>query len=166
MQNTICPVRIAPIRIEFVREGARELYLPDNGPVSGLSPATAMSVGFDLRACVDEGGAVIPAGERLLIPAGIAVQPVAEGVAGFVYSRSGLGAREGLTVAQGVGIIDPDYTGEIMVYLLNTSREARTIARGERMAQLVFQPWLRPQWQEGGLAATARGTGGFGHTGR
>ena len=86
-------------------------------------------------------------------------------MAGFLYSRSGLGARDGLTVAQGVGVIDPDYTGEILVMLLNTSAEERRIRRGERVAQLVFQPFVMPAWQEGSLSATERGEGGFGHTG-
>ena len=72
-----------------------------------------------------------------------------------------------LSVAQGVGVIDPDYTGEILVMLLNTSGEERILKRGERMAQLVFQPFVRPVWQEVEiLSATERGAGGFGHTGR
>ena len=95
------------------------------------------------------------------------MQPQQPGLAGFVYSRSGLGARDGLTVAQGVGVIDPDYTGEILVMLLNTSGDERRLKRGERMAQLIFQPYVRPVWREvPELAATRRGAGGFGHTGR
>jgi dUTP pyrophosphatase len=88
------------------------------------------------------------------------------GLAGFVFSRSGLGAREGLTVAQGVGLIDPDYRGEIMVYLLNTASEERRLRRGERMAQLVLLPFARAQWTlVPALGDTDRGAGGFGHTG-
>ena len=95
------------------------------------------------------------------------MQPRAAGIAGFVYSRSGLGARDGITVAQGVGIIDPDYTGEILVFLLNTSGQERRIQNGERVAQLIFQPFVRPRWREvTELSATERGSGGFGHTGR
>ena len=63
------------------------------------------------------------------------------------------------------GGIDPDYTGEILIVLRNTSREARRIRRGDRIAQLVFQPVLMPLWREGDLDATDRGAGGFGHTG-
>ena len=122
MSNFSVPT--CPVRLAFVREGARSLY------AGQLEPATAFS-------------------------------------AGILYSRSGLGAREGLTVAQGVGVIDPDYTGEILVMLLNTSGEERILKRGERMAQLVFQPFVRPVWQEvESLSATERGAGGFGHTGR
>ena len=89
----------------------------------------------------------------------------AEAPVHVAFVRSG--ARDGLTVAQGVGVIDPDYTGEILVMLLNTSGEERRLKRGERMAQLIFQPYVRPVWQEvPELAATRRGAGGFGHTGR
>ena len=91
----------------------------------------------------------------------------AEGIAGFVYSRSGLGAMQGLTVAQGIGVIDPDYRGEITVVLLNTSNEERRLRRGDRIAQLVFQPALQVELEEcETLGATGRGSGGFGHTGK
>ncbi len=154
-------VPACPVRLAFVREGVRSLY------AGRLEPATAFSAGIDLRACLDEDCVRIPAGGRFCVPAGISVQPCEAGFAGFLYSRSGLGAREGLTVAQGVGVIDPDYTGEILVMLLNTSGEERVLRRGERMAQLVFQPFVRPVWQEvESLSATERGAGGFGHTGR
>ena len=96
-----------------------------------------------------------------------AVEPLTPGIAGFVYSRSGLGAMQGLTVAQGVGVIDPDYRGEITVVLLNTSGEERRLRRGDRIAQLVFQPALQVELEEcETLGATGRGSGGFGHTGK
>jgi dUTP pyrophosphatase len=153
----------ASVRIAFVRDGARELYASEGF----LNPATALSVGMDLRACLDVPSVSIEAGGRLGVPTGIAVQPLDGDIAGFVYSRSGLGARIGVTVAQGVGVIDPDYTGELSVILLNTSGQAQRIAKGDRIAQLVFQPVIRPRWEEvAQLAATERGAGGFGHTGR
>ena len=156
---------MAPVDIAFVRAGARELYA--QGQDDFLAPATSQSAGMDLRACLDGPEAVIPAGGRLKVSTGISVQPRAAGIAGFVYSRSGLGARDGITVAQGVGIIDPDYTGEILVFLLNTSGQERRIQNGERVAQLIFQPFVRPRWREvTELSATERGSGGFGHTGR
>ncbi len=94
------------------------------------------------------------------------MEPLCSGVAGFVYSRSGLGAVQGLTVAQGVGVIDPDYRGEITVILLNTSTEERRLRRGERIAQLVFQPAFQVEMETSDtLSATERGAGGFGHTG-
>ena len=156
---------MAPVDIAFVRAGARELYA--QGQDDFLAPATSHSAGMDLRACLEGPEAVIPAGGRLKVCTGISVQPRAAGIAGFVYSRSGLGARDGITVAQGVGIIDPDYTGEILVFLLNTSGHERRIQNGERVAQLIFQPYVRPRWREvSELSATERGSGGFGHTGR
>ena len=156
---------MTPVDIAFVRAGARELYA--QGQDDFLAPATSQSAGMDLRACLDTPEAVIPAGGRLKVSTGISVQPRAAGIAGFVYSRSGLGARDGITVAQGVGIIDPDYTGEILVFLLNTSGQERRIQNGERVAQLIFQPFVRPRWREvTELSATERGSGGFGHTGR
>ncbi len=131
-----------------------------------LEPATAHSAGVDLRACLSEEWLDIPPGGRAAIPAGLAVEPDTDQVAGFVFSRSGLGARDGLTVAQGVGVIDPDYRGEIVVWLLNTSTETRRVTRGERVAQLVFLPVARPVFQfVDELADSARGGGGFGHTG-
>lgn len=148
-----------PARISFVTPEAGALY---GGPPE---PATPLSAGVDLRACLPEEEARIPAGGRLAVPAGIRVQPLASGVAGFVFSRSGLGARDGLVVAQGVGVIDPDYTGEIVVWLLNTSGEERVVRRGDRVAQLVFLPFLRPAWREEEPERTDRGAGGFGHSG-
>jgi dUTP pyrophosphatase len=109
----------------------------------------------------------IPSGERRSVPAGLAVEPLEEGIAAFVYSRSGLGAVKGVTVAQGVGVIDPDYRGEICVFLLNTGRAAYTVRKGERIAQMIFQPFIRPVLLPvGHLDGTERGSGGFGHTGK
>jgi dUTP pyrophosphatase len=152
-----------PLRIRYLRPSARALYEAEGG----LAYATPHSAGLDLRACFDDAECVIPAGSRASVPSGIAVEPPAPGVAGFVYSRSGLGAVQGLTVAQGVGVIDPDYRGEILVILLNTSGEERRLRRGERMAQLVFQPIIRAELEVAErLGETKRGAGGFGHTGR
>lgn len=149
------------VNVIFFRNAA-EIYGQD-----GLSPATQGAAGTDLRACMADMNAIsIPPGERRSIPSGIAIEPLSPGVAGFVYSRSGLGAVRGLTVAQGVGLIDPDYRGEILVFLLNTGSEAYTVSQGERIAQLVFQPFVRPLFRRAdALGDTGRGAGGFGHTG-
>ena len=151
----------ATINVLFFRNAA-SLYAEQC-----LTPSTPASAGVDLRACLMEGDSLlIPAGERRPVPVGIAVEPTLPGIAGFVYSRSGLGAVKGLTVAQGVGIIDPDYRGEITVFLLNTGKEDYTVQNGERIAQLVFQPYARPLFTPvAALGTTDRGTGGFGHTG-
>ena len=151
------------VRIRYLRD-AKAVYASEGS--EGLRYATPGSVGLDLRACCEEEETLIPAGGRLALPTGIAVEPLTPGVAGFVYSRSGLGAVRGLTVAQGVGVIDPDYRGEITVILLNTSAETQRLRRGERIAQLVFQPAFQVGLETSEtLSATQRGEGGFGHTG-
>lgn len=146
-----------PVRVCFLSP----LYGPQ-----GLTPATAGACGVDLRACMVEEAVVLPPGARHPFPTGVAVEPLMPGVAGFVYSRSGLGARDGLVVAQGVGVIDPDYRGEITVVLLNLAAEPRTVTQGMRIAQLVFQPVLQAHFLPAeALTPTGRGSGGFGHTG-
>ena len=144
----------------------RVKYLCDIWRDTPPAYATEASAGIDLRACFAEGGVVVEPGARVKVPAGLAIEIDTPGVAGFVFSRSGLGAKHGLTVAQGVGVIDPDYRGEIIVWLLNTSDEPRRIERGERVAQLLFLPYhhvnILPVDE---LSDTARGAGGFGHTG-
>ena len=146
------------LRIKFLRESSRA-----NPP----TVATPGSAGMDLRADIDAETLTIAPGARAAIPTGIAIEIETPGLAGFVYSRSGLGAKHGLTVAQGVGVIDPDYRGEIIVWLLNTSTEPLTINRHDRIAQLVLAPFVRPIITPvDDLDATARGAGGFGHTGR
>lgn len=152
------------VRMVFMRPEARALYASEDGGLPG--PATPLSAGLDLCACFSDPEITLMPGARVTVPVGIAIQPVTPGWAGFIYSRSGLGARRGLCVAQGVGVIDPDYTGEILVVLLNTSPQAQALSRGERVAQLVFQPYAPPRWEEvNELSATKRGAGGFGHTG-
>ena len=161
--NTIAQGMKCSVAIQYLSPLARELY----EAAGGLSYATASAAGLDLRACFADEFVSLAPGARLGLPSGLAVAPLVPGVAGFVYSRSGLGALQGLTVAQGVGLIDPDYRGEIIVFLLNTSGEERRLRRGERMAQLVFQPVMRADLQVvEQLDATERGSGAFGHTGR
>jgi dUTP pyrophosphatase len=150
---------------------AEELY-PGTGMGAGIGAgpraATSGAAGFDLCAAIPEAeqSCIIEPHARALIHTGIAIQVKTPGVAGFVYSRSGLGAVQGLTVAQGVGVIDPDFRGEILVYLLNTGKEAKSVRRGDRIAQLVFQPFFRPVFARADrLDASERGGGGFGHTG-
>ena len=128
--------------------------------------ATPGSAGMDLRACIDE-AVTIPAGERRMVPTGLAIAlPGAEWVA-LVYARSGLAIKHGLAPANCVGVIDSDYRGEIVVGLLNSSKEDYTIEPGERVAQLVIMPVTQARVsvvEE--LDETERGTGGFGSTGR
>ena len=133
----------------------------------GLNYATNGSIGLDLRADIDQDSILLPSKERVRIPTGIAFAPDKDsGLAGFVYSRSGLGAIQGVIVAQGVGVIDPDYRGEVFVVMLNTSDEDRQIKKGDRIAQLVFQPVCRVILNKvTALDSTDRGDKGFGHSG-
>ena len=122
------------------------------------------SAGADLYAATDV-SINIPAGETLFIGTGIAVE-IPEGYVGLVYARSGLACKSGLAPANKVGVIDSDYRGEIKVALYNHSKEARTIAAGERIAQLVVTPFLKCDYEEAEeLSDTSRGEGGFGSTG-
>ena len=123
------------------------------------------AAGADLYACLEE-PVTIGAGETLFIPTGIAME-VPKGCAGLVYARSSLGAKRGLAPANKVGVIDPDYRGEIKVVLLNHSKQPQTLAPGERVAQFVITPVLQPRYEEAEeLSDTDRGTGGFGSTGK
>ena len=142
-------------------------FLSETCPPEKFNYATPGSAGIDLRACMTEAEVSIPPGGRYRFPTGIAVECTMPGVAGFVYSRSGLGTKDGLVVSQGVGVIDPDYRGEILVSLLNTSDQTRVVTRGQRIAQLVFLPIIRPQVAvvDEFSATTERGLGGFGSTG-
>lgn len=128
---------------------------------------TAGSAGMDVRAAVPEGEPVTLApGARAMVPTGLTVA-IPEGYEIQVRPRSGLAAKHGLTCLNTPGTIDSDYRGEIKVILINLGAEAFTIQRGERIAQLVLAPVTRLAWsQVETLDETARGTGGFGSTGR
>lgn len=126
---------------------------------------SAGAVGADLYACLDEAVSIAP-GEVFWVPTGIALE-VPAGCAGLVFARSSMGAKRGLAPANKVGVIDPDYRGEIRVVLLNHSKEIQTIQPGERVAQFLITPVLTPAYEESEeLSDTSRGTGGFGSTGK
>lgn len=127
--------------------------------------ATQGSAGFDLFACLD-GAVVIPPGKRASIPTGIAVGMESDVVVGLVFARSGLAVKKGITLSNGVGVIDSDYRGEIIVGILNTSSEEFTVQNGDRIAQFVLMPVVVPNLCETEeLKTTDRGAGGFGSTG-
>jgi dUTP pyrophosphatase len=143
------------VRIMRLR-GARDLPLPTR--------ATAGSSGFDLPAAV-EGDLVIESGARALVPTGFAIALPA-GFEAQVRPRSGLALRHGIVLPNAPGTIDADYRGEIQVIIMNAGREPFTIRRGDRIAQLVIAPVVRAEWEEvEALDETARGAGGFGHSG-
>lgn len=130
-------------------------------PTYGSSEAA----GADLYACLDEAVTIQP-GEVFWVPTGIALE-VPKGCAGLVYARSSMGAKRGLAPANKVGVVDSDYRGEIKVVLLNHSKQPQTLEPGERVAQFVITPVLRPAYEEvTDLTDTDRGAGGFGSTGK
>ena len=128
--------------------------------------ATEGSAAVDLSAMIDEPYTLQP-GERHLFPTGVAIEPETSGVVAIVAARSGLGIKHGINLANGIGVIDSDYRGEICVGLLNTSNESYTIDKGERIAQLFFLPVCAVNFEVSEtLGDTERGAGGFGSTGR
>ena len=128
--------------------------------------ATAGAACMDLCACVDE-AVTLNAGERRLVTTGIAIALPSPEYVALVFARSGLGIKRGVCLSNGVGVIDSDYRGEISVGLGNLSQDSYTIQPGDRIAQLMVTPVVRPvlvQAEE--LDETDRGAGGFGSTGR
>lgn len=131
---------------------------------------TEMSAGIDLFACIGGPMELQPQAQAVLIPSGIAIQMNDANMVGFLLARSGLGHRKGLILGQSVGTIDADYTNQIFISAwLRTppGSEPLTINPGDRIAQLVFLPIVRPSFKvvEEFSVATARGDGGFGSTG-
>ena len=129
--------------------------------------ATPQSAGMDLRAAVPEDEPmVIEPGAVVIVPTGLQIAlPV--GYEAQVRPRSGLAARHAITVLNSPGTIDSDYRGECKVILINHGKEAFSITRGERIAQMVIAAHARVEWEERDtLDETERGAGGFGSTGR
>lgn len=123
---------------------------------------TPGAAGMDVRSCEE---AVIPPGERKLIHTGLRME-IPEGMECQVRPRSGLAAKHGVTVLNAPGTVDSDYRGELMVLLINHGSEDLRIARGDRIAQLVFARVERMETAESDdLSETTRGSGGFGHSG-
>lgn len=128
--------------------------------------ATPGSAGLDLRACIDVPLALQP-GQDQLISSGLAIHIADPNVAALVLPRSGLGARHGIVLGNLVGLIDPDYQGPLMVSCWNRSTTPYTIQPGDRIAQLILIPVLHARLQVvDSFAASERGSGGFGHSGR
>ncbi|WP_394065342.1 dUTP diphosphatase [Alcaligenes sp. WGS1538] len=131
------------------------------------SYATDGSAAMDLRACLEQ-AVTLPAGGRMLVKTGLAINMMDPGLVAIVASRSGLSLKHGVRVAQGIGVIDADYHGEIGVILANDSDADYVIQPGERIAQLMFQPVVQValQFVDQFSTETERGTGGFGSTGK
>ena len=125
---------------------------------------SAFAAGADLYAC-EESEITIAPSETRLIHTGIAME-IPEGLVGLIYARSGLASKKGLAPANKVGVIDSDYRGEIMVALHNHGTEPQAVASGERIAQIVFAPYMTAEFSVvDELSDTVRGVGGFGSTG-
>ncbi len=143
------------LRIKKLRENAT---LPTRG--------TKGSAGADLYACIEESVTINP-GDLKLIPTGVAIALPDNSAVAYLYARSGLGVKHGICLANGVGVVDSDYRGEIMVGLCNVSGEPYTIEPNERIAQMVISPVIIPELVEvEKLDETDRGEGGFGSTGK
>jgi len=148
-----------PIQIKAIdpRIG-NEFPLPDY--------ATPGSAGMDLRACVDE-TLVVDSNETRLIPTGFAMHMGDSGLAAVILPRSGLGHKHGIVLGNLVGLIDSDYQGQVFVSCWNRSGKPFTIEPGDRIAQLVFLPVVRANWElVDDFEQSKRGAGGFGHTGQ
>ena len=127
--------------------------------------STDGSAGVDLRACLDE-PLTLPPGGCELIHTGIAIHLEDPGLAAVVLPRSGLGHKHGIVLGNLVGLIDSDYQGELLISCWNRGSEPFRIEPGERIAQLVIVPVVRADFEVvESFAESARGAGGFGHTG-
>jgi dUTP pyrophosphatase len=147
-------IKTANIKLKKLRASAAV-------PVYG----TDFSAGADLVAAIDEPVRIKP-GETLAIGTGIALE-IPTGLTGLVFGRSGLASKRDLAPANKVGVIDSDYRGEITVMMHNHGCEEREILPGERIAQIIFMPYIKGIFEEtDSLAETVRGEGGFGSTGR
>jgi len=150
-------VQVIKLKILDPRLG-REFPLPEY--------ATPGSAGLDLRACLD-GPLVLEPGQTELVPTGLAVHIDDHGLAAVLLPRSGLGHKHGIVLGNLVGLIDSDYQGQVYVSAWNRGANAFTIQPGERIAQMVILPVVRARFEVvEDFAASARGAGGFGHSGR
>ena len=143
------------VKLKRMREGAA---LP--------AYATEGSAAVDLRAVIDAPVILAP-GERALIPTGIAIAPETSGVVAIVAARSGLSIKHGITLTNGIGVIDSDYRGPLGVGLRNTTNQPYDIRPCDRIAQMMIVPVVMPELElVEELDETDRGFGGFGSTGR
>lgn len=147
----------AEVAIRRVSPVAQRFALPEY--------QTGGAAGMDLVACIEQPVPLQP-GERALIPTGIAIALPTPHLVALVFARSGLAGKQGVHLANGVGVIDSDYRGEIKCALHNSGGEPFVVQPGTRIAQLVVTPVVAVRWREvNELPESGRGTGGFGSTG-
>lgn len=128
--------------------------------------ATEGSAGVDLRACIDAAITLEP-GTTTLIPTGMAIYIADPNIAATILPRSGLGHKHGIVLGNLVGLIDSDYQGPLMISMWNRGQAAFIIEPGDRIAQLVFLPVIRPEFEVvENFQTTVRGENGFGSSGR
>jgi dUTP pyrophosphatase len=128
--------------------------------------ATPGSAGVDMRACIDAPLTLSP-GQTHLIPTGVALHIDDPGIAAVLLPRSGLGHKHGIVLGNLVGLIDSDYQGQVYVSCWNRGKDSFTIQPGERVAQMVFVPVVRAEFETVvSFQESDRGDGGFGHSGR
>jgi dUTP pyrophosphatase len=139
-----------------IKRLCEEAYVPEyaHGP--------AEDAGLDLRAAED---VTLTAGLPQLVPTGIAIE-LPPGHEAQIRPRSGLALKHAITLPNSPATIDPGYRGEIRVILLNLGKENYVVHRGDRIAQMVIARYESVEWEEGELSNSARGTGGFGSSGR
>ncbi len=126
---------------------------------------TSGSAGMDVKAYLPKGNLVIKSGERLLVPTGLFME-IPYGYEAQMRARSGIAIKHGIGLVNGIGTIDSDYRGELLIPLINWSKEDFVIENGNRIAQMVIAPVVRCDIVKvNSLSATDRGEGGFGHTG-
>jgi dUTP pyrophosphatase len=136
--------------------------------IRGMLPhyASAGAAGLDLRACIDSPLDLKP-GDSQLVPSGIAIHVADPGYAAVILPRSGLGAKNGIVLGNLVGLIDSDYQGPVMISVWNRGKSAFTIQPLDRIAQMILVPVAQVEFQVvEEFAASARGAGGFGSTGK
>ena len=142
------------IKVKMLREGARLPKL-----------ATGGSAACDLYALLDEPITLQP-GRRYPVPTGIAIALPDSGYVAVVCARSGLALKRGLALANGIGVIDSDYRGELFVAIINNDDKPQIIENGERIGQLMIMPVIAAEYEPADeLDETERGEGGFGSTG-
>ena len=128
--------------------------------------ATRGSAGFDIYAEIDSDITINP-GDLVKIPTGISISLPSPEFVALLFSRSGLAVNYGIALSNGVGVIDSDYRGEIVVGLCNLGKKSYTIKTHERIAQMIIMPYFAPGIVEvASLSDTERGAGGFGSTGK
>ncbi len=142
------------LKVKKLREGAKLPYYATDGAAAG-----------DLYALLESPVTLCP-GERRLISTGISVALPDKNYVAVICARSGLAFKRGLSLANGIGVIDSDYRGELMVAVINNDEKEQTIENGERIGQLMILPVMVPEITETDeLSETSRGAGGFGSTG-